>query len=130
MNMRSSSWFVYEEKSVQRIPDTFLAVLFTACSSNTGNSTDATNSATPAVSIENSSFKPANITVRKGATVKWTNNDTTVHNIKASAFNCPDLEKGETFEFTFTTAGTYDYSCGIHPTMKGKILVVENKSTY
>ena len=108
----------------------FFAVLFTSCSANTGNSTDATNSPTPAVSIENSSFKPANITVRKGAVVEWTNNDTTVHNIKASAFNSPDLEKGETFEFTFTTAGTYDYSCGIHPTMKGKIIVVENKSTY
>jgi plastocyanin len=110
----------------------FFAVVFTSCSSNTGstNSTDATNSLTPAVSIENSSFKPSNLTVRKGATVEWTNNDTTVHNIKAAAFNSPDLEKGETFEFTFITAGTYDYSCGIHPTMKGKIIVVENKSTY
>ena len=107
----------------------FFAVVFTSCSSNT-NSSDAKNSQTPAVSIENSSFNPSNLTVQKGAKVEWTNNDTTAHNIKAPSFNSPDLEKGETFEFTFTTAGTYDYSCGIHPTMKGKIVVVENKSTY
>lgn len=111
----------------------FLAVVFTSCSSNTGNinenSSGGTSNQTPAVSIENSSFKPSSLTVNKGATVVWTNNETTVHNIKAAMFNSPDLKKGETFEFTFTTAGTYNYSCGIHPSMTGKITVVE-KSSY
>ena len=75
----------------------FFAVVFTSCSSNT-NSSDATNSQTPAVSIENSSFNPSNLTVQKGAKVEWTNNDTTAHNIKVPSFISPEKEKGETFE--------------------------------
>ena len=30
---------------------------------------------------------------------------------------------GETFTFTFTTAGVYPYHCTIHPTMVGTITV-------
>jgi plastocyanin len=33
------------------------------------------------------------------------------------------LAKGETFEFKFDKAGTYDYTCGVHPSMKGTITV-------
>jgi plastocyanin len=112
----------------------FFAIAFASCSSpNTGNtdgnSNGGTGDQTPAVSIENFSFKPSVLTVQKGTTVVWTNNEAAVHNIKSSAFNSPDMKKGETFEFTFETAGTYDYYCGIHPAMTGQIVVVE-KSSY
>ena len=109
------------------------AIVFAACSSsNTGNTNGNTNggtgSQTPAVSIENFSFKPSVLTVQVGTTVVWTNNDTAVHNIKSATFNSPEMKKGETFKFTFEKAGTYDYSCGIHPTMTGQIVVVEKSS--
>ena len=106
----------------------FFAIALTACSSpNTGNTDGNSNGGTgnqaPAVSIENYSFKPSVLTVKVGTTVVWTNNDSAVHNIKSADFNSPEMKKGETFEFKFDKAGTYDYSCGIHPTMTGKIIV-------
>jgi plastocyanin len=113
----------------------FFAFAFTACSSsNTGTTNGTTNgnttgNQTPAVSIENYTFNPSVLTVNVGTTVIWTNNDSAVHNIKSADFNSPEMKKGETYKFKFDKAGTYDYSCGIHPTMTGKIIVVE-KSTY
>ena len=77
----------------------------------------------PAVSIESFSFKPAVLTVSAGTTVVWTNNDSAPHDIKATDFSSKMLAKGETFSFKFEKAGTYDYSCGIHPTMTGQIIV-------
>jgi len=106
----------------------FLAFAVTSCASSSNGSTDVTSNGntgdqTPAVSIENFAFKPQVLTVQVGTTVVWTNNDTTAHNIKSNTFNSPELKKGETFEFKFENPGTYDYSCGIHPTMTGKIIV-------
>lgn len=75
------------------------------------------------VSIESFAFKPVVLTVPAGTTVVWTNNDSVAHNIKSTDFNSNSLLKGETFSFKFDKAGTYDYSCGIHPTMTGKIIV-------
>jgi amicyanin len=75
------------------------------------------------VSIENSAFNPETLTVKAGATVTWTNNDSVTHNIKSDSFNSPQMAKGDTYSFTFDTKGTFDYSCGIHPSMKGKIIV-------
>jgi hypothetical protein len=51
------------------------------------------------------------------------NEDSSRHNIKADAFNSSMLSKGDTYQFTFNTAGTFDYTCGVHPSMKGQIIV-------
>ncbi len=84
--------------------------------------TAKTNSANT-ISIQNFAFSPETLTVKKGTTITWTNNDATSHTIKSATFNSGDLAKGATFKFTFDTPGTFDYSCGIHPSMKGKIIV-------
>lgn len=40
------------------------------------------------------------------------------------AFESDRLNKGsDPFSFTFDVAGTYEYICGIHPSMHGKIIV-------
>lgn len=75
------------------------------------------------IGIQNFAFSPETLMVKKGAIVTWTNNDAAAHTIKSTTFNSGDLVKGATFKFTFDTAGTFDYSCGIHPSMKGKIIV-------
>jgi len=41
----------------------------------------------------------------------------------SASFKSPLLSQGQTFAQKFTTAGTYDYNCSIHPSMKGKIIV-------
>lgn len=75
------------------------------------------------IEIKDFSFNPAEVTVVVGSTVVWTNKDAISHDIKSNAFNSPLLDTGKTFEKKFTSAGTYDYNCGIHPSMTGKIIV-------
>ena len=80
-------------------------------------------SLTGAVTIQNFSFNPATLTIKVGTTVTWTNADPMPHQIKSNTFNSAALNSGETFQFTFSSVGSYDYSCAIHPSMKGKIIV-------
>lgn len=76
-----------------------------------------------AVVIENFSFNPETLSVTPGTAVVWINNDSATHSVKSDTFSSRSLSKGQSFEFTFASKGTYDYSCGIHPSMKGKIIV-------
>lgn len=75
------------------------------------------------ITIQNFSFNPAELSIKKGSTVTWTNQDTMPHKISGSSFQSDALNKGQSFSFTFDTAGTFDYVCSIHPYMKGKIIV-------
>jgi len=112
-----------------------LLIVFYGCSipagtaSQTSESTaasqekSANSSKSAAVSIENFAFSPDTLTVKAGTTVVWTNNDSTAHNIKIADFTSPKIAAGETFEYKFDSPGTFDYSCGIHPSMTGTIIV-------
>lgn len=75
------------------------------------------------ITIQNFSFNPGTLTVKQGTKVTWINQDSVTHTIKSGTFNSQDLGKGNTFEFTFNDKGSFNYTCGIHPTMKGKIVV-------
>ena len=76
-----------------------------------------------AVTIQGYAFQPQSITIDKGGTVTWTNQDSVVHDVKFSDAESPDLKKGGTYSRTFDKAGTFDYICEIHPTMKGTVIV-------
>ena len=78
---------------------------------------------TAAVSIENFSFNPGTLTIKAGTTVTWTNKDSVTHKIKSDTFNSDYLNQGNTFQFKFDSKGEYNYSCAIHPSMTGKIIV-------
>jgi amicyanin len=82
--------------------------------------------ATHAVAIVDFAFSPATLTITAGDTVVWTNEDPMIHTATSvnGAFDSGDLEQGEAYSLTFTTAGTYDYLCTPHPTMTGRIVVV------
>jgi plastocyanin len=83
--------------------------------------------ATPGtVFIDNFIFNPKALTVKAGTTVTWTNRDDIVHSIASSnnAFKkSPAIDTDDTFSFTFTTPGTYQYFCYLHPQMVGSIVV-------
>jgi nitrite reductase (NO-forming) len=71
-------------------------------------------------------FEPAEISVSAGATVTWTNNDTTLHTVDSrqeGLFSSGMLSHGRTFEHTFSGPGTYEYYCALHPWMAGKVSV-------
>jgi amicyanin len=78
------------------------------------------------VSIDNFTFNPQTLTVKAGTTVTWTNKDDIPHGIAATgnAFKrSAAMDTDGTYSFTFTTAGTYQYFCYIHPHMTGTIVV-------
>ena len=78
------------------------------------------------VSIDNFSFGPQMLTVKAGTTVTWTNRDDIPHGIASSnnAFKKSGaLDTDESYSFTFTTPGTYQYFCYLHPHMVGSIVV-------
>lgn len=77
------------------------------------------------VTIDNFSFTAPELTVAVGTTVKWVNHDDIPHNVidKNKAFRSKALDTDDSYSFTFASAGTYDYFCGLHPKMQGKIIV-------
>ena len=78
------------------------------------------------VSIDNFSFGPQTLTVKAGTTVTWTNRDDIPHGIASSnnAFKKSGaLDTDDSYSFTFTTPGTYQYFCYLHPHMVGSIVV-------
>jgi plastocyanin len=79
------------------------------------------------VSIVSMRFDPAKIEIRKGESITWTNNDDRDHTIEASdgSFKSGNLSRGKTYRYTFKKTGTYNYGCGLHPRMKGTVVVKE-----
>lgn len=79
--------------------------------------------ATAAVEIKGFAFNPATLTIQKGTTVTWTNKDSAPHTVTGDAFGSETLSQGQAFVHTFNEAGTFEYSCHIHPSMRGKVIV-------
>jgi amicyanin len=77
------------------------------------------------VGIDNFTFNPQKLTVKAGTVVTWTNKDDIPHAIAAVSkqFKSKALDTGDAYSFTFTTAGTYEYFCSLHPHMTGTIVV-------
>ena len=105
------------------------AVLLGACG---GGATTAKKSESPtpaaigpAVQALDFKFAPAALGVKAGETVTWTNAGENTHNVIASdgSFKSDSFNKGQTFTHTFAAAGSFKYTCTIHPTMIGTITV-------
>jgi plastocyanin len=85
----------------------------------------AAQDATNVVTIDNFTFSPKEITVAVGTTVKWVNHDDIPHTVveKKTTFRSKALDTDDSYSFTFAIAGSFDYFCGLHPHMVGKIIV-------
>ena len=85
--------------------------------------------ATNVVNIVNFAFSPTSITVKKGTTVTWVNKDSTAHTITETDSqkgpSSASVAPGESYSFSFNAAGTFQYYCSIHPSMKGTVTVTE-----
>jgi plastocyanin len=84
------------------------------------------------VMIMDYAFTPADLTIPVGTTVVWTNMDAAPHNVVSTdggPLESDTLQTGDTFEFTFTEPGTYEYFCSIHPDMVGTITVTGTGGT-
>jgi plastocyanin len=76
------------------------------------------------VTIDNFTFTPAELKVKVGDTVTWTNHDDIPHTaVSAGKFRSKTMDTDGTFSFTFGSAGDYKYFCSLHPHMNGMIKV-------
>jgi len=77
------------------------------------------------VAIANMTFGPGTLTVAKGTTVKFTNDDTMTHTATSDngAWDTGNIAYGGSKVITFATAGTFPYHCTQHPSMKATIIV-------
>ncbi len=78
------------------------------------------------VTIKDFAYSPSQLAVNAGDTVKWTNLDSAPHTVTSdsgSELDSDQLNKGQSFSHTFAVAGTYDYHCAVHPSMKASVTV-------
>lgn len=78
------------------------------------------------VTIDDHTFIPQNVRIKVGDRITWRNEDSDPHSIHSGYdFNSDALENGDSYSYQFEDLGTYDYECGIHPDMKGEVIVEE-----
>jgi plastocyanin len=77
------------------------------------------------LTIDNFTFSPATVTVPVGTKIVWENNDDIPHSIVETTgkFHSAALDTEDKFSFSFNQAGTFEYFCGLHPHMRGKVVV-------
>jgi amicyanin len=85
----------------------------------------AAQDTTNMITIDNFTFTPPELTVAVGTTVKWVNHDDIPHTVvnKDKVFRSKALDSDDSYSYTFASAGTFDYFCGLHPHMVGKVIV-------
>ena len=105
-----------------RVATAFGVLLVVAAATFAARSAPATD---PEVDIDQFTFTPQRLTVKAGTTVTWSNEDDVPHTVASSSkvFKSKALDTGGKFSFTFTTPGTYDYFCSLHPHMTGAVVV-------
>ena len=96
-----------------------------------GDTTDTQDGApaeTTEVSIGDNVFEPPDVTVKKGSTIKWTNEGQAPHTVThqggpGGEFDSGNLDPGAEYEQDFNQAGKIDYVCTIHAGQSGTITV-------
>lgn len=102
--------------------------LYGSQTNNSSSNSSSGSQSTGTINIRNMIFTPSQITVAKGGTVTWTNNDTTTHTVEDDLSNVGgpasgDIPPGGKYSFTFNKTGSFQYHCRIHPSMRGTIVV-------
>jgi plastocyanin len=84
------------------------------------------------IGMANIQFDPADLTVKAGETITFTNNESVPHDVHKTSgpgddFSSGDtggMQEGDTFELTLDKPGKYEYVCNVHaPGMAGSITV-------
>ena len=94
--------------------------------SSSAPSRPASNSSGGGVTINDFKFKPSSLTVKSGAKVTITNDDSTAHTATAdngNSFDTGSIDPGSSKTISVSKPGSYAYHCSIHPFMKATIVV-------
>ncbi len=111
----------YEGECVVAEPGTLPMTLTVSIPRDTGS---------PGCERTSECYLPYEAFVAVGATVTWSNDDVAVHTVTSgkkithdNLFDSNAILYSETFENTFSDAGTFDYFCLVHPWMTGIVHV-------
>jgi len=85
----------------------------------------------PGCEETNKCFIPSSVSIMKGDTVVWSNDDSAAHTVTSGSpadgpsgmFDSSLLIGGKSFEHTFDSSGSVDYFCMVHPWMTGSVQV-------
>jgi plastocyanin len=118
-------------RRVATIVPVVAAVGLTGCGG--GGDADSTSAApsvattgSHTVTIEGFAFEPADLTIARGTTVAFPNEDGSPHTAtseRSGAFDTGTIKPGAEAELTFDESGTFAYYCAFHPFMKGTVTV-------
>src|ERR1051325_4588971 len=69
-------------------------------------------------------FRPGEVTIGRGETLTFTNEDSFIHQIYVDGlFDSEEKAPGEVLNETFSSTGTFQVRCHIHPTMRMTVRV-------
>jgi plastocyanin len=113
------------------------SIIFFSCSKSDSNLVDRANhpinatgsptvNYTARVTMANSTFTPASVTVMQSGSILWVNNDNQVHTVTVDngSFDSGDIQPGGSFGLAFTVIGPHYYHCKYHPEMTGLVKCV------
>jgi len=80
---------------------------------------------THTVAIKGMKFTPATLTIKAGESVTWENGDQRDHTVVAAdgSFASGNIGPGKDFTTAFAKPGKYEYTCNLHPRMRGVVIV-------
>lgn len=86
------------------------------------------------IALTATGFQPASLTIQAGQTVRFTNQDSAGHQVATEPHPIHDqlpglfsepLDQDASYDYTFTTAGTYTFHDERHPDFKATVVVTE-----
>ena len=89
----------------------------------TTSPTPTPSAGTVQVDIKGFAFVSQTVRAAPGTKIVWKNFDDAPHSVIGPDFQSPVLAKGQSYSHTFTKEGDFSYYCGLHPNMKGSIVV-------
>lgn len=100
-----------------------------------GVSTTSSNEKAGAVSISEQGVSPPTISIDKGDSITWTNQDSIAHALALTTLNPPEeltgfgsdeaIPTGGSYSFTFDSSGTFSYNDPANPEKVHGIIIVK-----
>ncbi|MCW0000784.1 cupredoxin family copper-binding protein [Pararhizobium sp. YC-54] len=98
-------------------------LLITGAAVLSGHTLVRAHNGTVHVTIDKLAFLPAEIQIKAGETVEWTNKDRFAHTATVKGGWDVLIPPGKTATHVATVDDTVDYYCRFHPNMKGRIVI-------
>ncbi len=74
--------------------------------------------------LEYQLFRPSQIVVPVGTTIKFINKGNPSHQLQGTLFSTGLIRTDEEYDYTFTATGTYYFTCGNHPSVSSEQVAV------